>query len=177
MDGLVLLSEAMAAGLTVRVDGDRLVIRGPKTADAVARRVLEHKPDVVAALGRFGPTCTEPRKPNEPPFPGWVRRPDVTGRMGWEPPDFPESRRWWARARFEDLPTLAAYFPGSVHRPEHGPCPWCGRREWWRSIHGAVVCGCCHPPAVPGLVAEWLNGPESPPTKKPPRGIDGALSI
>lgn len=50
-------------------------------------------------------------------FHGWILRPDVDGRMGWEPPDLPEERRWWARARFEDLPTLAAYFPGSRDNP------------------------------------------------------------
>lgn len=93
MDGLTLLYEATAAGLTVRVDGDRLVIRGPKVADAVARRLLEHKPEVVAALGQSGSTSTELPKPDAPPFPGWVRRPDVTGRLGWEPPGLPEERR------------------------------------------------------------------------------------
>ncbi len=129
MDGLALLSEATAAGLTVRVEGDRLVIRGPKAADAVARRLLEHKPEVLAALGRFGLTSTELPKPDKPPFPGWVLRPDATGRLGWEPPGLPKDRRWWARARFEDLPTLAAYFPRSAHRPEDGPCCWCGRRQ------------------------------------------------
>jgi len=36
-------------------------------------------------------------------------------------------------------------------------CWWCGRSHWWRSIHGAVVCGHCHPPAVPSLVAEWID--------------------
>ncbi len=36
--------------------------------------------------------------------------------------------------------------------PTH-PAP--GHRLW-RSIHGVVVCGDCHPPATPNLVAEWL---------------------
>jgi hypothetical protein len=167
MDGLTLLSEAVAAGLTVRVDGDRLVIRGPKAADAMARRLLEHKPEVLAALGRFGLSSTELPKPDESPFPGWVRRPDVAGRMGWEPPDLPESRRWWARVQFEDLPTLAAYFPGSVHRPEDGPCQWCGRREWWQSQAWPDVlrCGRCSPPA-PGVAVEWLRRPEAGPAGK-----------
>lgn len=50
MDGLTLLHEAAAAGLTVRADGDTLVIRGPKRAEAVARLLLAHKPDVMSAL-------------------------------------------------------------------------------------------------------------------------------
>lgn len=164
MDGLSLLTDAATAGLTVRVDGDRLVIRGPRAADAVARCLLEHKPEVVAALGRFGLTSTELLKPDSPPFPGWVRRPDVTGRLGWERPDLPEERRWWARVRVEDLPTLAAYFPGSGHRAEDGPCPWCGQREWWQSLvwPDVVRCGWCSPPA-PGVAVERLRRPEAGP--------------
>jgi hypothetical protein len=50
MDGLTLLSEGLAAGLNVTVDGDRLVIRGPKSADEVARRLLAHKAMILAAL-------------------------------------------------------------------------------------------------------------------------------
>ena len=50
MDGLALLQAADAAGLTVNVDGDRLVIRGPRSADATARALLEHKPEVMAAM-------------------------------------------------------------------------------------------------------------------------------
>ena len=50
MYGITLLREAQAAGLSVRVDGDKLVVRGPKTAEAVALRLLAHKPEVMAAL-------------------------------------------------------------------------------------------------------------------------------
>jgi hypothetical protein len=61
MDGMTLLSEGWAAGLTVTTDGDRLVIRGPKSADAVARRLLAHKTVILAALaagnGNTPPAC------------------------------------------------------------------------------------------------------------------------
>ena len=50
MDGLTLLREARAAGLTVAADGARLCIRGPRQAEAVARRLLAHKAAVLAAL-------------------------------------------------------------------------------------------------------------------------------
>jgi hypothetical protein len=50
MDGMTLLEEARAAGLTVRVDGARLVVRGPRAAEAMARRLLERKVEVLAAL-------------------------------------------------------------------------------------------------------------------------------
>jgi hypothetical protein len=135
MDGVTLLVEAESAGLTVHLDGDRLVIRGPRSADQVARALLGRKAEVVALLRTAS----------------WVLRPDTRGRMGWQSPDAPVPFIAW-----EDLidpdPTPAA--PGA------DPCGWCGRRAWWRSIHGAVVCGHCHPPALPGLVAEWLGRDE-----------------
>ena len=50
MDGLTLLAEARAAGLTVEADGPRLVVRGPKRAATVARRLLDQKRAVMEAL-------------------------------------------------------------------------------------------------------------------------------
>jgi hypothetical protein len=35
-------------------------------------------------------------------------------------------------------------------------CFACRGFRFWRSIHGAVVCGICHPPAAPELVREWI---------------------
>lgn len=51
MDALTLLDEAHAAGLSVRSDGERLVVRGPKQAEPIALRLLDAKPDVMAVLG------------------------------------------------------------------------------------------------------------------------------
>ncbi len=50
MVAVSLLQEAEAAGLTVRVDGDRLVVRGPKSAGAIAERLLDHKAEVLKVL-------------------------------------------------------------------------------------------------------------------------------
>jgi hypothetical protein len=49
---------------------------------------------------------------------GWILRPDVDGRIGWEAPNLPERLRWWARFRFDELPTIgdgpgAEIAPGS----------------------------------------------------------------
>jgi len=52
MDGLNLLREARAVGLAVRAEGDRLVIRGPRQAEPVARKLLAHKYDVLPLLAR-----------------------------------------------------------------------------------------------------------------------------
>jgi hypothetical protein len=53
MDGVALLIEARSAGLAVAVEGGRLVIRGPRRAEPVARKLIQRKPEVVAAL-RWG---------------------------------------------------------------------------------------------------------------------------
>jgi hypothetical protein len=50
MDGLILLAEAWEAGLVVEAEGDKLVIRGPKQAEPVARRLIAQKPEVIVAL-------------------------------------------------------------------------------------------------------------------------------
>ncbi len=94
---LTLMDKARAAGLTVTSDHERLVVRGPKSAGELAQQLLERKSEVMLLLrvrARF-PAID---------FSSWVLRPDVKGRMGWEPPDLPEEKRWWARYRFEDLP-------------------------------------------------------------------------
>jgi hypothetical protein len=76
------------------------------------------------------------------------------------------------KARLESLRLFARVekvFPGAKLRydipplplppPKDPSCPVCGRRERWVSIHGVSVCGYCHPPASPELVARWTDGP------------------
>ena len=36
-------------------------------------------------------------------------------------------------------------------------CYACKTSSFWRSIHGPLVCGHCHPPASPKLVEEWIE--------------------
>ena len=43
---------------------------------------------------------------------------------------------------------------------DSGRCLSCGQRRFWKSIHGVVVCGICHPPADPALAAEWIEPEE-----------------
>ena len=44
MVGIVpLLAEARAAGLALRADGERLVIRGPRECEALAKKLLAHR--------------------------------------------------------------------------------------------------------------------------------------
>jgi hypothetical protein len=73
MDGLSLLRQAEEAGLAVALDGGRLVIRGPKRAEPVARLLIEHKPDVLAVLVRAD------RMPN----PAKIKRQNAAEAQAW----------------------------------------------------------------------------------------------
>lgn len=50
MDSLTLLDEARTAGLDVTADGDRLVVRGPKCLEALAKQLLARKPELLGLL-------------------------------------------------------------------------------------------------------------------------------
>ena len=50
MGGVALLTAARSAGLSVHRNGPRLVIRGPRSADVTARRLIERKGEVMDAL-------------------------------------------------------------------------------------------------------------------------------
>lgn len=52
MDLLTLLDSAHEAGLAIRIEGRRVVIRGPKSADALARKVLARKAELLAWWAR-----------------------------------------------------------------------------------------------------------------------------
>ena len=54
MDGLDLLQRAGDAGVRVEADGDRLIVRGPRSVQGLVKQLIAHKPDVLAALGRRG---------------------------------------------------------------------------------------------------------------------------
>ena len=113
-----------------------------------------------------GPATEAPADAREPIpdlFEGWTLRPDAGGRLGWEAPDLPEVDR----ITYDDLPELPG--PAAVCAGVQ-PCPWCGRRKWWRSVYGVVVCGWCHPPAAPELAAEWLDGAETGLAQEPAPG-------
>jgi hypothetical protein len=50
MDALIVLSRARDAGLKVEAVGDKLMVRGPKRAEAVVKLLAQHKAEVLAAL-------------------------------------------------------------------------------------------------------------------------------
>jgi len=53
MDSLALLIHAHAAGLQVRAEGERLIVRGPKRLAGLAQQLLGQKAEVLEALEAF----------------------------------------------------------------------------------------------------------------------------
>jgi hypothetical protein len=85
-----LLTAAGAAKLRVKVDGDRLIIRGPKSADAIARQLLDRKAEIMAELAGgatiapplpapsrlFSASMAAPPTPSAAPSPSAAPAPD-----------------------------------------------------------------------------------------------------
>ncbi len=49
-------------------------------------------------------------------------------------------------------------------------CFSCRGVRYWRSIHGAQICGTCYPPANEALVSEWIEGHSPVPAPMPLMG-------
>ena len=107
MDGLTLLAEARAAGLSVAAQGCRLVVRGPRRAEAMARRLIEHKADVMAALARET-TPADAARPEQPPGPEEVADAIATLVM---------------RLRDRGIPIQEVVLTATAERPEPEPTP------------------------------------------------------
>ncbi len=89
-----LLRLAADEGLDVRMDGRRLVVRGPKRCAALAREILARKPEIVRALvSQMVPTEVPFRSEDFEDAPG--RTPDGTApaRVCW----CCGANRWWKR--------------------------------------------------------------------------------
>jgi hypothetical protein len=88
MVGVVpVLDQARTVGLEVRVEADRLVVRGPRRHEAIARQLLAHKPAVLALLAEeeaevaWRVAAMRPRMPSQGPIPFLVAR-DVRPEQG-----------------------------------------------------------------------------------------------
>lgn len=57
MGGVKLLQEARTAGLLVVVDGDKLVVEGPDSAEVIALQVLRNKRAIIDALAKCPHGC------------------------------------------------------------------------------------------------------------------------
>lgn len=47
MDSLSLLNRARAAGLSIRIKDNTLIVRGPRRAESIAKELLAHKQDIM----------------------------------------------------------------------------------------------------------------------------------
>jgi hypothetical protein len=62
---LTILQRARLAGLSVRAQGDRLLVRGPRRLEALARELIDRKGEVMAALAEEKQTAWEDAVPLE----------------------------------------------------------------------------------------------------------------
>jgi hypothetical protein len=127
MDGIALLGEARAAGLVVETDGDRLRIRGPSSAGDVARRLLDHKADVLRALDA-APDALAAHVAKHGAYPA--------GGIGAPTP----SETATALAQAGEVPTWEDLDP-----PDGWRCPRCSGLLWWEdcgSLERAPVRRC-----------------------------------
>lgn len=59
MDGVILLQQAETAGLVVDAQGDRLVIRGARSAQSIAQMLIAHKTSVLDAIARRSQSASQ----------------------------------------------------------------------------------------------------------------------
>jgi hypothetical protein len=176
MDGLTLLAEAAAAGLVVTADGDRLHIRGPRSAGALARRLIEHKTDVLTLLRLAATDTVDVDKTSTSPeqFQGSVNVNTVntltailaelrrhgldliaepTGRVYLAgPPEavavLPTELVEAMEANWQAIKALATPEPaaGLDEIDCPDPCPKCGSLQLWENLLGDWRCQACDPP-------------------------------
>lgn len=172
-----LLAEAQAAGLKVKAEGNKLVIRGPKVAEPLALKLIEHKVEVLRLLA-----------PEPSPLPVLMVKtvvevlgPRPTTReiqvLGIEVAEaLDRLRQEVVSGQLRGHPLLVRGVPLGALLPveelarqlrqaepapqeEEGSCFVCGSTRWWCSRAGKWTCGTCHPPAVSGLAAGWRGEP------------------
>src|SRR5437763_13218986 len=65
MGGMMLLDRARAAGLSIAIKGDRLVVRGPRRAEPIVRELMDRKAEILGLLVEV----PEPAPPSATPDP------------------------------------------------------------------------------------------------------------
>lgn len=109
-----LLDQAQKAGLTVKVHADRLVVEGPRSAEPIARRLLDLKAEVVAALA------------------GQIESEAEADESGdWWQEITEEDREYLLGPRVDDPPTLRQLSRLNAWQADRHPgkCFFCGGRK------------------------------------------------
>lgn len=145
-DGLALLALAELAKLKVSVDGDKLVITGPKTAGAVAKRLITHKQAVIPILNNAATdNDNTPTNAAKNVGSGNVSESSNVNFDSWGFPleprevvvgESPIERRWLAYA--ERIRRRLGVDPALWRQsPARGGCPRCHSRDYLDvPIHG-----------------------------------------
>jgi ribosomal protein S27AE len=152
MDGLSLLAEARRAGLSVHVEGDKLVVRGPKAAAPIAERLLANKTQVMAALHIAPAPCSTCGCSF-----GWRTSAGRIACCSCEPPpartprlilvDYPDSPRWEPESRETNGSTDIANWDDGIPWDDSTPsCPRCGSVAHWVDGRDKWRCLKCTPP-------------------------------
>lgn len=126
MDVLALIQRARAAGLALSASQERLVVKGPVSAGALARELGRRKTEVLAALaaGNGVYVYTNDSKTAET-----ANCVDVESAS---PPQL-----------------LVAEVPAALEEVDWPPpCPKCGSLEMWWNVLGDVRCLSCDPPRL-----------------------------
>jgi hypothetical protein len=144
MTAAALLARAVASGLTLTPNGDRLRWRGPKPTPELLRELAEHKAELLNLLSRGDP----PQVGGSP-----VSHISITEESSFE-----------AEQAYQRFPAHTAHLVGGwqyqilrsppswsdpTDEPQVGAvCSCCGSRRWWREIHkpSGWCCWTCHPP-------------------------------
>jgi hypothetical protein len=143
-----LLDEARRVGLELRGDGDRIVIRGPRSGADLARQILTRKAEVLATLA------------GAPQDPAAVVDGDASPDGAREP---------WSRVSGEA--PLASWMFDAGARPGSAPdpsrvlhaCACCGWPTCWRRRpDGPWTCARCHPSLLPAASIETVTVGEAP---------------
>jgi ribosomal protein L37AE/L43A len=162
---LTLLDRARRQGLDVFLDGERLVVRGPRRAEALAQQILARKAAAIAGLRSARPVerpATDDAGCADGPLPSVARC------SSCDEPDFvsPQAGIAWRCARCgpsDPPPTEIDGWPriGQTAPFEAEPsasCYACGATACWRlKAGGPWVCRRCHPPLVAADLIETVG--------------------
>jgi len=126
MDAVALLHRAQEVGLRIEPMGKKLLVRGPKRAEAVVKLLAEHKAEVLAALA-LGATTSE--------------RADQESAT-----DHTEARRWRDRLATR----IVDWFHGDRGWEEGRRLAWGDLENEWHELHGrrwpSWQCAACNAP-------------------------------
>ena len=137
------------AGIRLANVGGQLELRGLAIPCDVKAGAAEHKKTLLALL----PPIPEP----SPTLSSFVRSPlgdtDAEERLAIQ-------AEGCGQLPADALPRAFVEWDKIIAEPAVGPfCRYASHRLGWRSIHNALICATCHPPAQPQSVREWIWEP------------------